>query len=850
MKKVILSFFLAGIMMLSQTIAYAGTIYSLPCQIPESVYHKPYSSSQFTTAYTPWLENFHLMNENEYNLGRNGGEACQLVRCIDMSPVNSDIMYFITDTSGIFISEDGGKQWYNTSTNMVSYYGLGVLCDRFDEDTVYAYISRDGAYKSTNRGKTWELIIKDDSDFRGFTSNLFAMDANKNLYIAAGSGIYILKDGEKEPTNLFEKYSNFTGKASARFSDICVSDDGTKIYATGLYTNDDTKYEPGIYVSKDSGKTWEIKKLFEDGNTLGYSITFDPEDDEHLFVSAAKRLADGSLTECGLYESKDGGENFEKIYVLSYENSAENVSKSEKTFYKLRFGPKNENGIYPLYMSGNEITFPNRCSYDMGKTFEAPIGYLGAGTFRQRVGTKGETGWYYQPYVLDMNNPGVFYFSGYGIHKYDNGDIQWTSSGFSGASLTYMTMSEDGEMFLTLTDVGCVAGNGKFTEDSYPFFTVTDNEILTMAVIDPKDNQHIIGFSGQSNSNKNVLGICESFDGGYTFGEIKEDAIALKNTELLKFDSYDPNIIYSSEHTSYDNGKTWVPNDYFLLDISKQNPKRMIGVKGTNADAELYITNDGGETWEFVMKPGITFIGSCFDVSNDNILWYSHLYDFGKIDLEAKTKISLKDRFDYQCFHYFAQNPENPNHIVLTHRPNFGDMSKTGWLYETTDGGETFHVVPGMYTTGFFQRLFFSTTTSDVFVTGHRGTYIYNYEKFHEFLNSKITVMLNDTEVSFSVMPKFINNRAVVPMRELFELLGATVLWDGTTQTVTAKRDNKQVKLTIGSDFATINNKTIELDCEPYVENGKTMIPLRVVSEGLDLNVGWDAENKIILMKE
>ena len=452
--------------------------------------------------------------------------------------------------------------------------------------------------------------------------------------------------------------------------------------------------------------------------------------------------------------------------------------------------------------------------------------------------------------MLDMNNPGVFFFAGVGIHKYDNGNIQWTSSGFSGASITYMTMSEEGKMFLTMTDVGCVVGEGKFTEDSYPFFTVTDEEILTMAVIDPKDDKHIIGFSGNSNSNKSVIGICESFDGGYTFGEIKEDAIATKNTELLKYDPNDSNIIYSSEHTSYDNGKTWVPNDYFVWDVSEINPKRMVAVKGKDANAEIYITNDGGETWEFVMKPGISFVSARFDLADDNILWYSYLYDFGKIDLASKVKISLKAKFDYKNFHYFAQNPNNPDHLVLIHRPNFGDMSKTGWLYETIDGGETFYVVPGLYTVGYFQRLFFSTTTDDVFITGHRGTYIYHYKKYQEFLNSKTTVMLNDTEVSFSVMPKIVNNRAIVPMRELFEMLGATVLWDGETQTVTAKRGNKQIKLAIGSDTITVNNKSVKLDCEPYVENGKTMVPIRVVSEGLDLNVGWDADERIILIKE
>ena len=842
---------LVMIMTASSVTALAGTVYSLPSQVPESVYRKPYNTSQFTTAYAPWLENFHLMNENEYNKGLNGGEGCQLIRCMDISPVNSDIMYFITDTSGVFISENGGKQWYNTNNNIVSYYGAGLLCDRFDENTVYAYIAKDGAYKSTNRGKVWERILDDDSDFKGFTSNRFAMDAGGNLYIAAGSGIYILRAGEKEPVNLYKQYAGLTGDSSARFSDICVTDDGKNIYATGMFTNAQSKFVPGLYITHDGGESWEVKNFFEGDITQGYSVTLNPENENHIFLSAAKRSkADGSTSQRGLYESLDGGQTFEKTFVLTYENAAENVAKSERNFYKLRFGPKNENGVYPLYMVGNETTFPFRCSYDMGKSFETLVGYTGEGTFRQRVGTKGETGWYYEPYALDMNNPGVFFFAGVGVHKYDNGDIWWSSSGFSGASITYITMSEEGKMFLTLTDVGCVVGEGKFTEDSYPFFTVTDSEILTMAVIDPMDDKHIIGFSGNSNTGSKTIGICESFDGGYTFGKVREDAVATRNTEVLKYDVNNPNIIYSSEHTSYDNGKTWVPNEYFILDISRTNSNKMVGVKGKDTNTEIYVSEDGGKTWTFSSKPGFTLVGSSLDVADDNFLWYSWLYDFGKLDLRTGVKKSLKSKFDYQNFHYFAQNPKNADHIVLTHRPNFGDMSKTGWLYESTDGGESFHVVPGLYSVGFLQRLFFSTTTDEVLVTGHRGTYIYNYNKYQEFLKTKIAVMLNDKEISFSVMPHIVNNYAVVPMRELFEKLGATVSWDEKTQTVTAKHKNGQIKLTVGSDTAIIKNKQIKMPGEVYIENGKTMVPITAVSEGLDLNVGWDEDEKIIIIKE
>lgn len=844
--------FLVLILLFNSIAVSAGTIYTLPRQVPASVYKTPYTENQFTTVYTPWFKNFHLMNENEYNQGRYGGEGCQQVRTMmAISPVNSDIMYFGADECGIYKTTNGGKNWYNVNNNMWGVFTFSVFCDRFDENTVYAYMQRDGAYRSVDGGRTWELLIEDTNKYPGFWSQNFAMDANRNLYIAAGSGIYIMPYGASEPINLYNDYAELTADKSAQFKDIYVSDDGTLIYAAAEYISTSLG-ESGLYISRDSGKTWEIKKLFDDGLTSCTSVTVNPENNKHIFLSAGKYdVENKKTTDWGLYQSTDGGENFEKTFVLTYENVEENVPLSEKCFDKLRFGPKNADGIYPLYMAGNQIQYPLRCSLDMGKTFTPIHGRLGAGDFRQRVGTEGETGWFPQGYALDMTKPGVLYFAGNGIKKYDNGSITSCGSGFSGASVTYISMSDDGEMFVTLTDVGSVVGNGKYTENSYPFFTVTDRKILTMHTIDPNDKKHIIGFSGESNTTAKTYGIVESFDGGYTFCEVKEDAVATTNTYVVKYDLNNSDIIYSSEHTSYDNGKTWKPNEYFIYAISDNDTKKMIGRKGTGKETELYYTADGGENWTFLFKPGYSdFVNMAFDISDDNIVWYSRLYDFGKIDIASARKESLTSKFECKTFNYFAQNPKNPKHIIIMPRAVFAEDRRTDpGCMETTDGGETFHIVPGMWAK-YSQRVFFSKTTDEAFLTGHTGTFIYDYKKYWEFLDSKITVKLNDKEISFSKMPQIVNNRAMVPMRDLFEMLGATISWDEKTQTVTAKRKTKQITLTMNSDTASINNKPVKLDSVPYIDDGKTMIPLRFASEALDINVGWDAEEKIIVIKE
>ena len=100
-------------------------------------------------------------------------------------------------------------------------------------------------------------------------------------------------------------------------------------------------------------------------------------------------------------------------------------------------------------------------------------------------------------------------------------------------------------------------------------------------------------------------------------------------------------------------------------------------------------------------------------------------------------------------------------------------------------------------------------------------------------------VELNGQPVAFSVAPFQLNNRTMVPMRAIFEALGADVHWNESMQTVTATRDATNVQLTIGSTQAQVNGQTVVLDVPAMVTRGSTMVPLRFVSESLGADVSW-----------
>jgi len=118
--------------------------------------------------------------------------------------------------------------------------------------------------------------------------------------------------------------------------------------------------------------------------------------------------------------------------------------------------------------------------------------------------------------------------------------------------------------------------------------------------------------------------------------------------------------------------------------------------------------------------------------------------------------------------------------------------------------------------------------------------------------SGKIIIFIDGQLQTFPKPPVEVNGRTLVPLRAIFEALGAKVEWDEATQTVTATKDNNTIKLTIGSKVAYKNGEKIFLDVPAQLYNGDTtMVPIRFVSEALGAKVGWDAySNSVIITNQ
>lgn len=106
--------------------------------------------------------------------------------------------------------------------------------------------------------------------------------------------------------------------------------------------------------------------------------------------------------------------------------------------------------------------------------------------------------------------------------------------------------------------------------------------------------------------------------------------------------------------------------------------------------------------------------------------------------------------------------------------------------------------------------------------------------------NSLIKVIVNGNEIITDQAPIIVSGRTLIPLRSIFEALNASVDYDQATQTVYANKGNTTISLKLGSKIATINNVNVELDVPAQVINGRTLVPVRFVSEALGEEIHYD----------
>ncbi len=107
-----------------------------------------------------------------------------------------------------------------------------------------------------------------------------------------------------------------------------------------------------------------------------------------------------------------------------------------------------------------------------------------------------------------------------------------------------------------------------------------------------------------------------------------------------------------------------------------------------------------------------------------------------------------------------------------------------------------------------------------------------------------IYVNVDGQNVRFDgTQPQMMGDHIMVPLRGIFEKMGANVEWNSQDQMVMANRGNTRVELRINNNEAYVNGKAVPVQYPAQIVRGSTMVPIRFISESLGAYVDWD-ENR------
>ncbi|PHV72288.1 hypothetical protein CS063_02090 [Sporanaerobium hydrogeniformans] len=123
--------------------------------------------------------------------------------------------------------------------------------------------------------------------------------------------------------------------------------------------------------------------------------------------------------------------------------------------------------------------------------------------------------------------------------------------------------------------------------------------------------------------------------------------------------------------------------------------------------------------------------------------------------------------------------------------------------------------------------------------------------KTHTYQLDPIKLYVNKNEVKTTLMPPVqIEERVLVPVREVFEPMGAQVEWDGKAQKVWIMYEEDVLALEVNQKVATVNDQPLEMDVPAKIINDKLMVPVRFISEAMGFEVSWVQASRSVYIDE
>src|SRR5665213_317827 len=93
------------------------------------------------------------------------------------------------------------------------------------------------------------------------------------------------------------------------------------------------------------------------------------------------------------------------------------------------------------------------------------------------------------------------------------------------------------------------------------------------------------------------------------------------------------------------------------------------------------------------------------------------------------------------------------------------------------------------------------------------------------------------------------NGVLMVPLRSMFEQMGATVTWDEATKTADVAKPGSDVKVTLDKPVVVVNGEDRPLDVPPMIYRGVVVVPVRGISEAMGAYVQWIPDRRVVVVR-
>lgn len=257
-----------------------------------------------------------------------------------------------------------------------------------------------------------------------------------------------------------------------------------------------------------------------------------------------------------------------------------------------------------------------------------------------------------------------------------------------------------------------------------------------------------------------------------------------------------------------------------------------------------YYTDDGGMTWIEVTEDEAKEAKKQEYVLQENYIGYNVLDD-GKY-IQSKNNPEKK----YEIVHEYGNSYTYERVIgsFYSYVTNYKFGEKT--YYDNLDrphGSPRFKYlisidgINGISIPEYDNQYYTIWMTKDYLYLEDESNY---YRMPMSYITDNIIVTYGDKALAFETPPVIENGRTLVHMRFLFEQMGAEVSWDDASKTATVNKQGDIISFSVDNTNANVNNELKTMDVPARLINGKTMIPLRFLSEELGFTVEWDEETR------